>query len=153
MNEQVEGIREQEIRFLRIEEFNRVIQKTYQYSEKCQECKKFREEIETIVPDIRKVLLHPGKKRKKYDDLLDRLAKHLRNEHGIFPPLYFAYTYTAIGMGIGFIAGMIAETLRWLVLNRISWELWVGAIIIGLLIGHIKGMNKDTNIRRSGKTL
>ena len=153
LKNQVEGVRDQEIRFLRIEEFNRVIKKTCQYSEKCPECRTFRDEIETIVPDIRTVLLHPGNERKIYDNLIDRLTKHLRKEHGIFSPLYFTYTYTAIGMGIGFIAGMIAETLRWLMLDKVSWELWVGAVIIGLLFGHIKGVNKDANIRRSGNTL
>lgn len=150
---QLEGVRVQEIRFLRMEEFSRVIQFIDKNSNECSICQGFKIEIESIIPEINSILLHPGKQRKRYDELINRITKHFRKSHGIFPEFYFTYLLSAAGMGIGFVVGMIAETIRWMFLGKLSWELWFGAIVIGLIWGHLKGVKKDAHIKRNGKLL
>lgn len=139
----LEGIRDKEIRFFRIEEFKRNIERVDAFSESCKFCEQQKTNISEVVEKIDEAINVPGNTRRAYDRLISRISKHIQKEHGFYPPYYFSYSYSFVGIVAGLIVGYI--------LMKIQPSLWIEMLsvgfIAGLFPGYIWGTVKDKKIR------
>jgi hypothetical protein len=144
------GSREKDLRFLRVEEYFRMIDRSDAFSATCQTCKNHLSETEIMNSTIRRVIDHPGNERRQYDRLIDEMSKHQRKEHGFYPPFYFNYLYSFYGI----VGGTAAGAVVWLPFSSLSvWYFLVPAISFGLLAGQLIGGKKDARIRANNKIL
>ena len=148
LDEKLEGIKEKEIRFYRIDEFKRNTERVDSFSKSCAYCQKQKINISDISRKIDDAVNVPGKTRRTYDRLISSLSKHMQKEHGFYPPYYFSYMYSFLGIVIGLIAGYFLMKL----FPHIRIEMFSIGFVAGLLPGYILGSVKDSKIR-SGKKL
>jgi len=139
----LEGEKEKEIRFFRVDELKRNIQRVHDFGTNCPTCQQEKIPIKELADTIDEAIKVPGKSRREYDRLIDRLSKHIRKEHGFYPPYYFAYYYSFIGIALGLILGFA--------LYKLMPDLWMEMIsagfVAGLLPGYMWGFVKDKKIR------
>jgi len=150
LDEKLQTAKEKDLRFFRIEEFKRMIQRNNEFSESCSECQQFKKEIETVVETIDIAVQQPGKVRRKYDQLSDRMSKHQRKEHGYFPPYYFSYLYSFYGISAGIAIGAL---VGFLIMPDKIWHFIVPGFIAGILISQFIGGRKDKKVRANKKLL
>lgn len=143
ISSKLEGVREKDIRFFRIEEFKRNITRIDSFSNSCPVCAQQKTDIADVVDKIDEAVNVPGKSRREFDRLISRLSKHMQNEHNFYAPYYYSYLYSFFGIIIGLIVGYI--------LLKTTEDLWVEMLSIGFIIGlipsYIWGFIKDNKIR------
>lgn len=144
-----EGIRDKEIIFFRIAEFKRNLTRVDSFSKSCPVCRQHKASITEISTKIDDALNFPGKTRREYDRLISDLSKHMQKEHGFYPPYYFSYTYSFIGITLGLLIGFI--------LYKIYPLLWIEMFSLGFTAGLIPsyyfGVKKDKKIRSEKKLM
>lgn len=150
MHTQLEGTSEKDLRFYRIAEFERMIRRTNEFAPACRECSQSKAEIEKVVALIGESIHQPGKQRRNYDQLIDRLAVHQRKAHGFYPPYYFTYLYSFFGILAGCVLGVLVGLL--FSDQPMSYFVLTG-FITGLLIVRYPGSRKDQHIRDQNKLL
>ena len=143
IDSKLEGVRDKDIRFYRIDEFKRNITRTDSFSKSCPFCQQQKAHITEIVDKIDEAVKVPGETRRNYDRLISRLSKHIQKEHGFYAPYYFSYHYSFFGIVAGLILGYV--------LMKINPEFWVEMLSIGFIIGlipsYVWGSIKDKKIR------
>jgi hypothetical protein len=143
IDKKLASTRDKEILFYRIGEFKRNITRVDSFSKECSLCQKEKISITEISDKIDEAINVPGKTRREYDRLISRLSKHIRKEHGFYPPYYFSYLYSFWGITIGLIIGYA--------LMRYKPDLWIEMLsigfVIGLIPGYFRGFIKDKKIR------
>lgn len=145
----LEGVKDREIRFFRIEEFLRNVHRTEEFSNNCMQCNSNKIEINTIIEKIDEAIKVPGKTRREYDGIIGRLSNHMRKEHNFYPPFHYTYTYSFIGIVLGLIIGFLATLL----FPSTNWLILVGCLTIGMIIGNIIGHKKDKKIRNDNRLM
>lgn len=140
----LEGTRDKDIRFYRIDEFKRNIARVDSFSKNCPFCEQQKISISEIVDKIDEAVNVPGKTRREYDRLISRLSKHIQKEHRFFAPYYFSYLYSFYGIVAGLILGYV--------LMKINPYYWVEMLSIGFSVGlipsYILGFIKDKKVRK-----
>lgn len=149
INQALEGTREKDLRFFRIDELLRNIERVGKLSESCAECKRLKTEIETTIPNIREAMEVPGKKRRELDRLIARLARHIMKAHQFYPPWHHNYLYSFYGLVIGSAVGALTMAL----LPGQKWEILAAGFAIGLITGQLIGGKKDREIRNNQKLM
>jgi hypothetical protein len=148
IDSKLEGTRDKEIRFYRIDEFKRNITRVDSFSKNCPICKQQKIYISEVADKIDEAVNVPGKTRREYDRLISSLSKHIQKEHGFYTPYYFSYLYSFFGIIAGLILGYV--------LMKINPDYFVEMLSIGFIIGLIPsyfwGFIKDKKVR-SGKRL
>ncbi len=143
IDSKLEGIREKEIRFYRIDELKRNIARIDSFSDSCPYCKDQKVLISEVVEKIDEAVNVPGKTRREYDRLISRIAKHIQKEHGFYTPFYFSYLFSFFGIVIGLIIGYF--------LIQLQPALWIEMLSLGFIIGlvpsYVFGLIKDKKIR------
>ena len=99
--------REKDLRFFRIDEFKRNVTRVGEFSASCSICNKTKIDIAESSETITEAVNVPGHARREFDRLISRLSKHMRKEHGFYPPYYYSYTYSFIGIVFGLVIGFI----------------------------------------------
>jgi len=150
LRSKLEGTKENDLRFFRIAEFERMIKRTDDFSKTCAHCQKLKPEIESVVAVIDQAIHIPGPLRSKYDRLIGQMSKHQRKAHGFFPPYFFTYNYSFWGMLAGSLLGFL---LGWIILWKAVGYFVLSGFALGLLTAQIWGSIKDRRIRTSGKLL
>jgi len=149
IDSKLEGTRDKDIRFYRIDEFKRNITRVDTFSKSCPFCAQQKIFITEVVDKIDEAIHVPGKNRREYDRLISRLSKHIQKEHGFFAPFYFSYRYSFFGIVVGLIIGYF--------LIKFNPDYWVEMLSIGFIIGLIPsyflGSIKDNKIRRTKKLM
>lgn len=138
-----EGIRDKEIRFYRIEELKRNINRIDEFSKSCQQCEKEKIHINKIVKKIDTAIKVPGKTRREYDRLISRVSSHMHRQHGFITPYYYTYLYSFFGILAGLVIGFIFQRIS----STKNWELMLIGFILGLLPAYFIGFFKDKKIR------
>lgn len=144
----LEGTRDKDIRFYRIDEFKRNIVRVGSFSQSCLFCQKEKISISEISNKIDEAVNVPGKSRREYDRLISRLSKHIQKEHGFYTPYYFTYLYSFFGIVAGFIIGFALMKL----FPGFYIEMLSIGFIICLLPSYFIGYSKDKK-NRSKKRL
>lgn len=143
------GLKERDIRFFRIDELKRNIERTNRFSDECDDCKKLEIEISETIPHIREAVEFPGKERRRLDKLVSSLSAHMRKSHGFYPPWYFNYLWSFWGI----VAGIAIGAILYFVIPGKRIEIAALCFAIGLLTGQIIGGSKDRKIRRENRLM
>jgi len=148
--ENLKGISEKDVRFYRLEEFWRNVQRLDQFSNDCPVCREMHSGVRETIAGMNDAVKNPGKKRRKFDRALSTLASHMTEEHGFLPPYYFTYRWSALGLPAGALVGALIDLVLF---HGQKWGFIVGGTIIGMLIGYVLGGRKDNNMRAKKKLL
>lgn len=140
---------EKDLRFFRIDELIRNINRVDEFSNKCPDCNRKKTEITSIANTIEIAVNNPGKKRREYDKFINNLSKHMQKEHGYFAPYYFSYLYSFYGT----IAGVVLGFIIYIFFPQNNWASFAIGLAAGIVLGYFKGLGKDNKIRREKKIM
>ncbi len=143
INEKLKDTRQSDLRFFRVEEFKRNVERTGTFSGKCPVCTRQKIIINEIVANIDQAIGTPGKLRRDYDRLINKLASHMQKEHGFYTPFHYTYRHSFYGIVLGTITGFLLMML----FSQYNWAYLSGGFSLGLLVGYIRGNQKDRKIR------
>lgn len=149
IDQKLEKSRIQDLRFFRIDEFKRNIERVDEFTMTCPDCRRFRTDIDETVQSIDEAVKTPGRERRDYDRLINQLSKHIKKEHGFYPPFYFSYVYALIGM----IGGAALGYVLFIIKPDYRIEMFSIGISVGLIISYILGTIKDKKIRLQKKLM
>ncbi len=149
IDKKLEGEKDKELRFYRIDEFKRNIDRVESFSKSCPFCFSQKTDISEIANKIDEAVKVPGRSRREYDRLISRLSKHMQKEHGFYAPYYFSYVYSFVGIVVGLLVGFL--------FSKLYPDLWIEMLsfgfVAGLLPGYIIGTVKDNKIRSRKKLM
>ena len=150
LRQELQGINEKDMRFFRVEEYLRIVERVDRFSGDCHECRQFKPEIEKHVPIIHHALKSIGKDRRSYDRHLSQLGNHMKKKHGFYPPYHFTYTYSfffpLVLCVFGFLVSLLFPSIS-------IWFFLVPGFILGLVTAQFYGGSKDAKIRATKKLL
>lgn len=149
LDEKTKNVKQRDIRFYRVEEFKRNIERVGEFSKSCPYCEKEKINIATIVGKMDVAIDVPGKTRREYDRAISRLSGHMQKNHGFFTPYYFSYLFSFFGMVAGLLVGYIL--MRFFPSH--DWAMLSAGFVAGLLTGYVWGATKDNKIRHSKKLM
>jgi hypothetical protein len=149
LNEKLTGLKQRDLRFFRIEEFKRNIERTGQFSKSCPYCEKEKLNIAGIIAKIDEAIQVPGKSRREYDRIISRLSTHMQKVHGFFPPFYFTYLLSFFGM----VAGLLLGYLLMKIFPVWNWMMLTLGFVAGLFTGYVWGNRKDASVRTHKKLM
>ena len=139
-----------DLRFFRIEEMLRMAKRADKFAFSCTKCQSFKNRLNEGYKSLKKAVQYPGKERKELDILQTEMSAHMKKIHGFYPPYYFSYLYSAIGILIF----MTIAIIIYLILPSFSiWNILAISFAAGVIAGQITGNKKDNRIKREGKTL
>ena len=145
----LDGIRDKEIRFFRVEELKRNIKRVGEFSKNCPHCEKEKLNISEIITKIDTAIKVPGKNRREYDKLISRISSHMHREHGFTVPYYYTYLFSFFGIVAGLVVGYILQKLS----STQNLEMLLIGFILGILPGYFIGHFKDKKIRSEKKLM
>ncbi len=153
LNQQIDfnlkKVREKDLRFFRIDEFKRNIERTDEFSARCKFCLHQKGAIPAAVESLEEAVEVPGKKRREYDKLISRLSKHMQKEHGFYPPYYFSYLFAFLGLITGFCISYLLATL----LPDYSETMYLLGFALGIVAAYFWGSHKDKKVRSLNKIM
>lgn len=149
LNEKLKNIKQRDIRFYRVEEFKRNIERVGDFSKNCPFCEKEKLNITEIVEKTDQAIHIPGKSRREYDQLISRIASHMQKKHGFFTPYYYTYLFSFFGMVSGLLLGYLLMRL----FPAHSGAMLSAGFIAGLVTGYFSGNIKDGKVRSSKKLM
>jgi len=139
-----------DLRFFRIEEMLRMAKRADKFAFSCTKCQSFKNRLNEEHKSLKKAVQYPGKERKELDLLQTEMSAHMKKIHGFYPPYYFSYLYSTIGI----IIFMAIAFLFYLFLPTLSlWNILAVAFATGVIIGQITGHKRDNKIKREEKNL
>ena len=145
LDEKTKNVKQRDIRFYRVEEFKRNIERVGEFSTSCPYCEKEKINIAAIVDKMDVAIEVPGKTRREYDRAISRLSGHMKKNHGFFTPYYFSYLFSFFGMVAGLLVGYILMRF----FPDHDWAMLSAGFVAGLFTGYIWGTKKDNKIRHS----
>ena len=143
IEKKLEGVKEKDIRFYRIDEFKRNVNRVDDFSGSCPFCQKQKTDIAASSEIIDEAINVPGQTRREYDRLISRLSTHMQKEHGFFTPYHYTYLFSFFGM----VAGLLLGYFLYKLFPAFSWEMLSIGFATGLIIGYVWGYIKDKKIR------
>ncbi|HKI89543.1 MAG TPA: hypothetical protein VKA38_10975 [Draconibacterium sp.] len=149
IDSKLEGIKDKDLRFYRIDELKRNIERVETFSKSCPYCKKRKIDISTTIEKIDEAVNVPGQTRREYDRMIGRLSIHMQKEHGFYTPFHFVYLYSFFGM----VAGLLLGYLLLKILPQYDWTMLAVGFSVGLISGYIWGNIKDKKIRSENKLM
>ena len=149
IDSKLEGARDKDKLFFRINEFKRNISRVDEFSNSCPTCKHEMINISDAVKTIDEAVNSPGKTRREYDRLISRLSRHMQKEHGFFAPFHHSYIFALYGVVGGIIIGFILFKIR----PQYRLEMFAIGISIGLIVSYIIGSIKDKKVRSEKKLM
>ncbi len=145
----LEKSREKDLRFFRVDEFKRNVERVDVFSNSCPFCHKHKIDIAEAVENINEAVEVPGKSRREFDRLISRLARHMQKEHGFYAPYYFSYLYAFIGI----LSGVIIGYVLFRIFPASGELLLLVSIMVGIIASYITGTRKDNKVRKENKIM
>jgi len=149
LDEKTKNIKQRDIRFYRVEEFKRNIERVGEFSKKCPYCEKEKINIAVMAGKIDEAIDVPGKTRREYDRAISRLSEHMQKHHGFFTPYYYTYLFSFFGM----VAGLLLGYLLMKLFPAYNFTMLSAGFVGGLLTGYFMGNARDKKIRASKKIM
>lgn len=143
IDDNLKSAKDKDIRFFRIDEFKRNITRVHEFSTQCGICQKQKININDAPKNINEAVEVPGKTRREYDRLISQLSRHMRKEHGFYPPFYFSYVYAFFG----FLGGLIFGFLLSLIFPGLLEVMYSASFVVFIVGTYIAGSIKDGKIR------
>ena len=145
----LEGVKDRDLRFFRIEEFIRNLERTEEYAADCSECAGNKTEIGWSIEKIDEAVNIPGPERREFDRLISRISRHLMKEHGFYAPFHYTYLYSFYGMVAGSVVGYIGMKI----FPSLEWIPLIIGFATGLIVARIVGAKKDRQVRKAKKIM
>jgi hypothetical protein len=143
IDKSLETSKDKDIRFFRIDEFKRNIVRVHEFSSQCGFCQKQKININDAAKNINEAVEIPGKTRRDYDRLISQLSRHMRKEHGFYPPFYFSYVYAFYG----FLGGLVFGFLLAQIFPGLTEVMYAASFVVFIVGTYIIGSIKDSKIR------
>ncbi len=134
-------------RLLQLNKVIRIVSKVGDFAHSCKECNSYKKQLEDFSIDPKSYVTF-NKKLKEFDAFLNVVSKHLETEHQIRAIRYYTSLYSFYGMLAGAIIGAGGVFL----VNQ--EKVYAGVLIgwmIGLVIGRLIGVKKDSNHKKMNK--
>lgn len=144
------GIQNGDYKFYNVERLIRIAEKLDMYSDKCQNCKYYKNDLEDLAGNLHYYLNTSVKTRNEFEQRHDKLAKHLKKQHGVVTAGYHMHLMTFLGILAGALAGYLITFSYGGELLKIG--LLMGGAV-GLLIGRNAGIRKEVRKRKEGGIL
>lgn len=145
----LQKVKDKDLRFFRIEEFKRNVSRVHEQSVSCGFCHKQKTDINEAVESIFEAVREPGKARRAYDHLISKLSKHMRKEHGFYPPFYFSYVYAFFG----FVGGLVFGFILSIIFPELKEVMYAASFVFFIVGTYITGSMKDSKIRTSKRIM
>ncbi|TCT17172.1 hypothetical protein EDC18_101470 [Natranaerovirga pectinivora] len=111
----------------------------------CNECKELLGELTPVLKEIENSVI--TKTNKAYSTIIDKLKTHLREQHNLVTPNYYAETYMLYGLSFGSAIGIIIS----MSLNQMAF---IGfGLPIGMLFGQSIGAIQDEKAKKDGTVI
>ena len=136
-------------RFYQIEKLKRIA-KLLNKQETCSDCRDAKKELVSIVGDLDRLINKSGVNRSEYEKRVEKLIKHLKDQHKVFQAHHFTYTYSAIYTLIGAAFGIL---LSYGIFYSFTSSVFFFTSGIGMFVGNILGSRKDKACIREGKQI
>lgn len=149
IDDKLKKAKEKDLRFFRVEEFKRNINRTDEFAAGCPVCRNQKHDISNTIEYLLEAIEVPGESRRKYDSLINRLSKHMQKEHGFYPPFYHSYIYAFWGLVAGGILGFLLSQIF-----PLLWEtMFSVSFAAGIVATYFVGSVKDKKIRLAKKIM
>lgn len=120
----------------------RIIKRIVSFSEECEECNGYTEELNEHIEKLRSIKGDIQKGSfKEYNGKIQEISSHLQKEHELIPTSYYLSIFLTIGMSIGTVIGL-------LLFDNIA----IGSGL-GMSIGTTVGILKDEDAKKKGLTI
>ena len=149
LDEKTKKIKQRDIRFYRVDELKRNIERVGEFSKNCPHCEKEKINIAAIVEKMEEAIEVPGKTRREYDRTISRLSDHMQKHHGFYTPYYYTYLFSFFGI----VAGLLPGYLLMRLFPAHDWTMLSAGIVAGLITGYAWGNIRDGRIRSSKKLM
>ena len=143
IDSKLQGTKEKDLRFYRVDELKRNIERVDSFSKSCPYCQKQKADISAVINVIDEAVHVPGQTRREYDRLIGRLSIHMQKEHGFYTPFHFVYLFSFFGMVAGLLLGYLLLNL----FPAYNWVMLGIGFSVGLITGYVWGGIKDNKIR------
>jgi hypothetical protein len=144
VDENLKDVKQSDLRFFRVDEFKRNVRRTDENSHTCPVCNREKINISSVGAKINEAIRVPGKSRREYDRLINRISAHMQKEHGYYTPYHFKYHYSFYGLVAGIAAGLLFMYLA----GSENYAIFSVSVSLGLLVGYLRGGTKDQKIRQ-----
>ena len=143
-----EKVNPRDITFFNIDMIEQAARHTVLHMKDCGQCQANKEELLALSREFPEMLATISGRR-DFTNRLDRVLKHLRQVHGVYPKGYFTGVYTILGVTIGGLVGWLIARLDLLSM----YAAMITFLGIGLIVGWVWGQVKDRQIAKNGKRL
>ncbi|MGZ2370813.1 hypothetical protein ACXR6G_13610 [Ancylomarina sp. YFZ004] len=138
-------------RFYQIEKLKRIAAlQDKDKNKNCLNCKHGKKELEKIVNELDRLINKSGVDRSEYEKRVEKLIKHLKDEHQIYQAHHFTYTYSGIFTLVGVAFGLLLSYGLFYSFNPHIFFMCAG---VGMIVGNLLGAKKDKHQARTGKQL
>ncbi len=143
-----EKIHPKDYTFFNVEMIERAAKHTVKFMKNCEVCNANSQELVSLSEQF-PGLLQTISGRREFSRRLDKVLKHLRKEHGVYPKGYFTGIYTVAGVLTGGLAGWLVSRTGIMSLYALM-PVFLG---IGLTAGWIWGQLRDKKVKNLDKIL
>lgn len=116
----------------------------------CLNCKHGKIELEKIVNELDRLINKSGVNRREYEKRVEKLIKHLKDDHQIYQAHHFTYTYSGVYTLVGVVFGLL---LSYGIFHAFNPRIFFMCAGVGMIAGNILGAKKDKYQARIGKQL
>lgn len=111
---------------------------------------KNKKDFSYILDNLDLLINKSGNNKSEYEDRFSAVLKYLKQEHGVYLPLYFASHYSFIFMCIGL---ALSSIYSFLVFASFIWMVLIITTGIFAAVGYFIGSMKDSKIKKEGKQI
>lgn len=150
ITEENEKLYKNDFKFYQVDSFLKIANKIDRFSPHCKSCHKAITVSEDLAENLFEYLKGDVHSRRSYEKKLDKMNKHLRKEHHIYPKQYFISLYSFIGVIGGLLLGAF---ISYITIPGFMKQSLLFGFVAGLITGRILGKIKDNKLKKAGQTL
>ncbi|RLD80017.1 MAG: hypothetical protein DRJ10_07995 [Bacteroidetes bacterium] len=148
--EENEKLYKNDFKFYQVESFLKIAKKVDQFAPNCENCNGSKTISEELAENLFEYLKGDVNSRRKYENKLETMNKHLRKEHSIYPKQYFISLYSFFGVAGGLLSGVL---IAYMTIPGFMKQSLLFGFVAGLIIGRIWGKIKDNKLIKAEKVL
>lgn len=138
-----ETVHKRDVRFFQFDQLVRIAERLDHFEKSCPECMEHKKVLEEISSSLTQYVDTSPSMKREFEKKTDRIKKHLKTAHQIFPVYYFTSYYSFAGLAIAGVFGVLAGLVFFEYLNQIL----IASISLGMAIGYFLGTKKDWKVR------
>lgn len=140
IDNQIEDIHKRDYKFYKVDRLERIAERIDNFSDNCQECEKFKSEVEDISSNLAYFLSGETNLRAEYEKRNEKIVKHLQKKHNLAYKDFYSSSYSFIGLSIGIAVFIL---IFWFINSNFLIPASLFGFTIGLFVGRFTGKKKD----------